>query len=609
MPLLLSCTDLAKSYDAHALFDGLSLGIESGRRVGLIGANGAGKSTLLRILVGLEQPDGGSVALAQGTRLGWLPQRDELPADQTPVAVIEAALALSHPHDDDHRREAQARVMLGKAGFTGEEGAPGPESLVGTLSGGWRKRVAIARALAQEPELLLMDEPTNHLDVEGIWWLEDLIAAAPFTVLVASHDRFFLERVCDRVIEIGKQYPGGWFGSEGGYSTFLEKRAELMANQRRQQDALDNQVRREIAWLRANPSAQTCKSKARVDRAFGKIDDLAELKFRNSQDRRVDAGFLATGRRGNELVTLDGVAKERGGRPLFADVSLTLAPGTRLGVLGLNGSGKTTFLNVLAKRLAADAGTVRHAATLKVEVFDQQRERLDPKQTLRRALSPTGDTVVVRGRGMHVAGWARRFLFSPAQLDLAVGKLSGGEQARVLIADLMRRECDLLILDEPTNDLDIPSLEVLEAGLVEFPGAVVLVTHDRYLLDRVSTTLLALDGRGSAWKVADCSQWEALAARLTSDRERPTAPPAAKPVAAARNRPGLSGKERREMDAIGERIAAGEAKTAQLEAQIADPAVTGDAQRLAAACAELATAQAEVAVLYARWETLEAKAG
>ncbi|HYE07247.1 MAG TPA: ABC-F family ATP-binding cassette domain-containing protein [Planctomycetota bacterium] len=610
MPVILSCRGLAKWYDSHALFEDLTLGIDAGARVGLIGPNGSGKSTLMRILAGLEVPDEGDRAVAQGARLTYLPQSDQFPADATPETALTEAMVASHPGLEDYERDQLAAEALEQAGF-GVAGNPGTTQAVSTLSGGWRKRLAIARALASEPDVLLMDEPTNHLDLEGIWWLERTLTKSKATIVVVSHDRFFLQRACNRVIELNKVYPGGCFGSTGGYVAFLEKRAEFLANQKSRQDSLDNQVRREIEWLRANPSAQTVKSKARVDRASAMMSDLSALSWRNSQTRRADIDFSGTGRRTNDLVVLEECSKRLGTRALFSDVSLTLSPGTRLGLLGLNGSGKTTFLNVLTKRLAPDTGKVRHATELKIEIFDQRRERLDPRQPLRKALCASGETVVYRGRGQHVAAWAKRFLFGAHQLDLEVGKLSGGEQARVLIANLMLKPCDLLVLDEPTNDLDIPSLEVLEQSLMDFPGAVALVTHDRYLLDRVSTQLLALDGAGGAYQVADCAQWEDLAERLLAQApgSMPAAlasPSTAKPKTAS---PGLSGKERRELDRMSEKIHEAEARVASLEARTGDPTVVADPAALEAACEQLATAQAEVDKLYARWQHLEAKAG
>ncbi|MFM2089771.1 MAG: hypothetical protein RLZZ127_260 [Planctomycetota bacterium] len=608
MPVLLSCRDLSRAYDAHPLFEGLCLGIEAGSRTGIIGPNGSGKSTLMRILAGLEPSDGGEVALASGTRLVYLPQQDAFAAGDTPLGVVAGTLHRMHPDEDIHACEVRAGVILAKAGF-GSGGNPPADRPVEQLSGGWRKRLAIIRALTQEPDLLLADEPTNHLDVEGIWWLEERFAEARFTIAVVSHDRFFLERVCDRVIEVNKIYPGGVFSSQGGYGAFLAKRAELVANQQRQQEVLDNQVRREVEWLQRNPAAQTKKSKARIDRAGDLQSDLAALRFRNAQGRTAEVAFTATGRRTNDLVVVDGAGVSLGGRRLFADIELVLSPGTRLGVMGLNGSGKTTFLRLLSGRLAPDQGRIKHATGLRTVYFDQRREHLDPALPLRKALCPNGDTVTYRGRNMHVAAWAKRFLFGPHQFDLPLGKLSGGEQARVLLADLMKQEADLLILDEPTNDLDIPTLEVLEQSLLDFPGAVVLVTHDRWLLDRVSTTLLALDGSGGAFRVADVAQWEDLAARIQAatavpagDAAEPAAP-AAKPAVI-----GLTKPERRELERLPEKIEAAETALAAATARVEDPAIATDAAALTTAMADQAARQAALDALYARWAELDAKA-
>jgi ATP-binding cassette subfamily F protein uup len=604
MPVVLSCHDLARSYDIRPLFEGLSFAIEDNERVGLIGPNGSGKSTLLRILAGLEQPDEGERAVARDRRLVYLPQRDEF-TEATPRAVLMAALPASLP---EHQHESTVDAALDRAGFAPEL----IERPVGQLSGGWRKRLAIVRVLLQEPDLLLLDEPTNHLDLEGIWWLERTLANLRATVVLVSHDRVFLERVATRIIELNKAYPEGHFSSYGAYSTFLEKRAEFVANQQSRQEVLDNQVRRQIEWLRRGPKAQTVKANARVENAERQQAELAELKYRNAQHRTADIDFTASGRRTNDLVVLTEVAKALGGKQLFRDVTLTLSPGTRLGLLGLNGSGKTTFLRVASGHLPLDSGKIKRAFELKVVYFEQTRAALDQTKTLRRALCPTGETVVFRGRAMHVAAWAKRFLFRQEQLDVEVAKLSGGEQARVLIADLMLKPADLLILDEPTNDLDIPSLEVLEENLSDFPGALMLVTHDRFLLDRVSNRLLAFDGNGGTEQIADYSQWEELAKRKAeartgggtarSERAKPGAT-AASPAAK-----GLTPKERRELDNLPAKLAEAEARVAKVDERLNDPAVTGDPDLLEKACADLAEAQAGVDVLFARWQELEERA-
>jgi ABC transport system ATP-binding/permease protein len=601
MGVMISCHGLTKAFGTRALFEELSFAVEEGERVALIGPNGTGKSTLLRILAGLESADEGERAVSRERVLIYVAQSDQF-SEATPHAVLLNALPLSI---DDHQREAHVAAHLTRAGFV--------ESLwhrnVNELSGGWRKRLAITRALVQQPELL--DEPTNHLDLEGIWWLEKLLAATRMTLVMVSHDRAFLERVATRVIELNKAYPAGYFSTSGTYSTFLEKRAEFVANQQSRQDVLSNQVRTAIAWLQRGPKARTVKANARIEDAERKQSELAELKYRNAQHKSATIDFTASGRRTNDLVVLKEVKKSLGGKLLFRDLTLTLSPGTRLGLLGLNGSGKTTLLKIISATLPPDSGTVKQAFELKVVYFEQQRATLDQRLTLRRALCPTGETVVFRDRGMHVAAWAKRFLFRPEQLDVEVAKLSGGEQARVLIANLMCKSADVLILDEPTNDLDIQSLEVLEENLLDFPGALVLVTHDRFLLDRVSNQLLALDGNGQADLVADFSQWESLAERRAEEQQA-AAIAALAPAKPSKNKPaqsGLNNKERRELEQLPDKIAAAEKIIADINQRINDPAINTDAVALQKACAELENAQQKVDALYERWNALEERAG
>jgi ATP-binding cassette subfamily F protein uup len=605
MPVLLSCHGLVKAFDARPLFEDLSFAIHDGERVGMVGPNGSGKSTLLRILAGIEPANEGERAVAKGTRMVYLAQSDSFAPEITPRHALEQALAAQQL--EEHQRDARIAAILERIGFTAEDQAERP---VEKLSGGWRKRLAIACALVQEPELLLMDEPTNHLDLEGIWWLERILAQSRFTAVVVSHDRSFLERACNRVIELNKAYPGGFFSVSGTYSDYLEKRADFLAGQTKQQEVLDNKVRREIEWLRRGAKAQTTKSQARRDQAGRMIDDLAELNFRNSQNRSAAISFTASGRSTNDLVVLTEVGKSLGGRQLFSNVTLTLSPGSKLGLLGLNGSGKSTLMRIITGQLQPDAGTIKRAYELRVVVFEQQRDSINPAQSLRKALCPTGDTVFFRGRPMHLAAWAKRFLFRPEQLDVEVGKLSGGEQARILIANLMLKPADVLLLDEPTNDLDIPSLEVLEESLSDFPGALVLVTHDRYLLDRVSNQLLALDGAGNARLVADYAQWEAVVSREQNGRSA-SRPVVGASTSTARKAPtkGLNPKERREFDGMEEKIAGAEAVLASAHDRVADPQVASDPGLLEEACSALAKAQEAVDDLYARWGELGARAG
>jgi ATP-binding cassette subfamily F protein uup len=598
--LLVSCQAITKSFGAAPLFEGLSLGVFEGDHVGLVGPNGSGKTTLLRILAGLDQPTAGSRAARRRLRIGYVQQDPSFDERATVEGVLREALRDAPLA----AREIEGRVAvgLGRAGF-----ADGGQR-TGTLSGGWRKRLALARALVGEPELLLLDEPTNHLDVEGILWLEQLLPQEAEAFVAVSHDRYFLEAVAGRVVELSRAYAEGLLDVQGPYSRFLEEKDERLAGQAAYQDSLRNRVRCELDWLSRKARARTRKARARIDEAQRLQGELADLDSR-SPASAVGLDFAATGRRTRRLVVAERLAKSYGERVLVRGLSLVLSPGTRVGLIGANGSGKSTLLRLLAGSEAPDEGALEHAANLRIVLFDQHRSRLDPATSLKRTLAPFGDSVVFGGREVHVAGWAKRFLFRSEQLETPVGRLSGGEQARAALARLMLEPADVLLLDEPTNDLDIPTLEVLEESLLEFPGALVLVTHDRFLLDRVSTSILALDGRGGVQPFADLDQWQAAGQR-EAGLVRPTEK--LKP-AAARPDPGrprrLGYLEQREWDAMEGRILQAEAELEACRQAVADPDVAMDHEALARRLAALDAARVEVDELYARWAELEAKTG
>src|SRR5262245_46647461 len=429
MTVLLSAQGLTKSYGPRPLFADLSLDLRDGERVGLIGPNGSGKSTLLRLLAGREEPDAGTRSLRRTVRLGYLAQDDAFAPGLTVAEVVLAALAGEQA--EDHERHTRAAIALTRAGFDD------PNRPADALSGGWRKRLSLARQLALLPDLLLLDEPTNHLDLPGIVWLERLLRDAPFAYVVATHDRAFLRAVADEVVEINRVYPGGCFRAPGSYDDFVQKREEFLDAQARWQESVANQVRRDTEWLGRKAAARTRKAGFRIDEAARLRDELEELKYRTAAAGAAGIDFVATGRQTRKLLTGTGIGKSLGGRPLFAGLDLALSPDTRLGVLGPNGSGKSTLLRLLAGEIDPDAGTVVRAEGLRAVMFEQGRVALDPAAPLRKALCPSGDTVVFRDRRLHVAGWAKQFLFRPEQLDLPVGDLSGGEQARVRIAQLM----------------------------------------------------------------------------------------------------------------------------------------------------------------------------
>lgn len=597
--VLLSCESLEKSYGVKPLFTDLALSLCEGDHVGLIGPNGSGKSTLLKILAGLEEPDRGTRSMRRQLRIGYVPQEPSFADGHS----VEEALAHVLIDDglDPHEQGARMAKALSLGGFVREDQA------VSTLSGGWKKRLAIARSLMLEPDVLLLDEPTNHLDVEGILWLESLLKAEPLAFIVISHDRRFLESVASRVWELNRSYPTGVFQANGRYSEFLEQRDATLQAQADYQASLANRVRREVEWLRRGPKARTTKAKARIDSAGRLIDELNEMEVRQAKGS-AGIDFTASGRRSKQLIVAKGVGKSLGGKVILSDLELLMGPGERIGLLGPNGSGKTTMLKLLAGTLEPDRGIITRADRLRVVTFEQHRDTLDQQASLRYALVPAGgDAVVYEDRSVHLVSWAKRFLFKPEQLDLPVSRLSGGEQARLRIAQLMLQPADLLILDEPTNDLDIPTLDVLEDSLLEFTGALVLVTHDRWLLDRVSTRLLALDGTGRAEWFADYAQWEAVQERIAAEI-RPSRRVKESSASGGRSkRKGFSYKEQQEWDQIETKIQAAEQYVATCQAAANDPAVASSSADLQERYVALQAAQAEVERLYSRWAELDAK--
>ena len=603
MPPIISAQGLSKRYGVAPLFQDISFTISEGDRIGVIGPNGSGKSTLLEMLYGRVKPDSGDVAVRKGTRLSIVTQNSEFAEGETVRSVMEKALERAHVPQPD--RASAFAATLGRAGFVALD------AQAATLSGGWRKRLAIAEALVQSPDVLLLDEPTNHLDLAGIDWLESLLQRASFACVVVSHDRYFLENVTNEMVELDRAYENGALRVEGNYSKFLEAKELYLHAQRKRQEALENRVHTEIEWLRRGPKARTTKSKARIDKANEMIGELSEM---NSRSRTGTAGidFSATGRKTKQLIELINLSYAIGDRKLFEKLNFSVTAGMRVGLVGANGSGKSTLLRLLTGDLQPTTGKIRKADPLRIVYFDQSRE-LDPDLLVRRALAPDSDAVIFQGQVIHVASWAARFLFTGEDLNQRVGRLSGGERARVLIAQLMLQPADVLLLDEPTNDLDIPTLEILEESLLDYRGALILVTHDRYMLDRISTVVLGLDGRGAAERFADYSQWEAWqseqAAKDKSGAAAPTSP--TKPDD-ARSAPGTQKKrltysESREFSSIEDRIAAAERELQAKHAELDDPAITSDHIRLQDTLAKMAEAQKTIDDLYARLAELENK--
>ncbi|MFA4916263.1 MAG: ABC-F family ATP-binding cassette domain-containing protein [Syntrophales bacterium] len=593
--VLISTHFVSKSYGAQPLFTDISLQVFDNERLGLIGPNGTGKSTLLKILADIEPADSGEMSRTRNTRVIYLPQEDVLDPEKT----IEETLFHPIPKEleawevSKRRQEIMTLIEVDNT-----------DQKVETLSGGWRKKLAIGQALFQKPDLILMDEPTNHLDLEGILWLEKLLKDAPFAFVLVSHDRFFLENTTNRIVELNRRYPEGFIKVEGNYSAYIEKQEKYDHEQAKHETVLSNKVRREIEWLRRGPKARTSKARYRIDKVYQLQEDLETVKGRDAHNRSVDIAFDTTHRKTKILLDAEKLRKTMGGKLLFENLSLKLTPGKVIGVMGRNGTGKSTLIHILNGKLPSDAGSVKVADGLQIVTFDQIRELSDGSQTLRQALSPGGDTVIYQGRPFHVAAWAKRFLFQTEQLGMPVSGLSGGENARVLIANLMLQPADVLLLDEPTNDLDIPTLEVLEESLEEFPGAIVLITHDRFLMERLCDMLLCLDGEGGAEYFADYDQW----LQYSKGRLSTTLPSGETLQSLPNKKPQkLVYEERKELNRIERQIEKAEGIADNLQRKLHDPEIMRDADRLAKIYAEHQEAQKKVEQLYQRWGELEAR--
>jgi ATP-binding cassette subfamily F protein uup len=599
MPPIINAQQISKTYGITPLFHNISFTVSEGDRIGLIGPNGTGKSTLLKILANRLAPDSGDVAVRKRTRLSYVAQQSEFDATQTVQSVVEAAMDRTGVAESE--RQSLMAETLGRAGFEDFQAE------AACLSGGWRKRLTIVEGLVESPDVLLLDEPTNHLDLAGIKWLEGVLETGKFACVTVSHDRYLLENVSTELVELNRVYEDGLLRIRGNYSNFLQAKEDYLLAQGKRQESLANRVRTEIEWLRRGPKARGTKAKARIENAQEMIGELATLNAR-SRVNTASIDFSSTDRRTKQLMELENVSCTVSDRTLFSGISLLIKPEMRVGLVGPNGSGKTTLLRLMRGDIQPSEGWIRRADQLRIVYFDQNRQ-LDPDLTLKRALAPDADSVVYQERVIHVASWADRFLFSSESLNQPIGRLSGGERARVLIAQLMLQPADVLLLDEPTNDLDIPTLEVLEESLLEFRGALVLVTHDRYMMDRVSTAVLGLDGFGSVGIFADYSQWESW--QKAQEERASTSTSAKNPDPTTTRSSGAKRKltyiEAREYASIEQRIAEAEETLEAKRAALNDPAIASDGPRLIDASADLEEAQRVVDMLYARWAELEEK--
>ncbi len=598
--LLLNTHKLEKSFAGKTLFKNVSLGVEDGDRIGLVGPNGAGKSTLLRMIAGVMDADSGDVTRKKNLRLGFLEQTPLFKPGQT---ILEAILEKV----DYDEGIGPAYEWLAKLELT----TFGEDFLVERLSGGWKKRVALARELVQDPELLLLDEPTNHLDVSSILWLEEFLEKARFATVIITHDRLFLQRVTNKIFDLDPKNPNYLLSIAGGYLDYLEAKELLMNAQEQRELVLKNTLRRETEWLRRGAKARQTKQKARIERAGSLKEDVQDLKQKNMQ-RVAKIEFKDADRNPQKLIAVENVTKAYGDRILFEDFTYLVGPKTRLALLGDNGSGKSTLIRLLLGLESPDKGKVERADKLKIAYFEQNRETLNPKLSVLKNICSDGDYVHYQGQYVFARSYLERFLFNRQQMDLPVEKLSGGEQSRLRLAQLMLNEAQVLVLDEPTNDLDVATLTVLEDSLKSFGGAVILVTHDRYFMDQVASQILSFghpaDNSHELLSFAGYLQWEewfeeqkVLAQELASRNSKKEAEAKTKPPVK------LSFKEQFEFENMESEIRKQEELLSALQAQSQNPEVMSNSEKLVKVYAEISTQQEKLDRLFARWEELERK--
>ncbi len=634
---LASAYDLKLAFGTRVLFDDAAITIDEGERVGLVGRNGTGKSSLAKVLAGRVTPDAGEVVHRNGASIEYLEQRPELPADKSARQIVlggldkwskakaeyDALLERLERGDGDlgdlieRQTEAAAEVeRLG--GFDRDHDAESMlanlevsniDAPVGPMSGGERRRIALARLLVRQPDLAILDEPTNHLDLDTIEWLEQHLAKRyRGAVLLITHDRYLLDAVVSRTVELDDRvlhsYAGGW-------GAFLEGKAERTANDDRREANRQKFVKREVEWLRRGPKARSTKQQARIDRAEAAIAAKPRAKERTA------ALELDTTRQGGRVLDLRGLTIELGGRTLVRELELAMVRGERLGIVGPNGCGKTTLLRTITGALTPTAGAISLGKNAEVAYLDQSRSMLNPDETVHENVSGLGTKLTFRDKTVDIRSYLARFAFPPARLREKVSALSGGEKARVALAMLLLRPSNLLLLDEPTNDLDVDTLGALEQMLVESDATAIVVSHDRYFLDRVATGILSFEDDGrvikyeGAYETFRRGRKKREAPRKETRKETATTKavqPEAEPSAPAKKDAKLSYKERKELDGLPDAIEKKEAELGAVEAKLADPTLYAErGDEVKPLLEERDSLSAEVERLMTRWEELEAR--
>jgi ABC transport system ATP-binding/permease protein len=626
MSTIIAATDIVVRHGERTILDHITLGIQEGERLGLVGRNGCGKTTFLKILAGLQSPDSGEVTRQRDLAVSYLPQDFMLDATKTVYENVRdgAQYVLDLitefeglPHDSKRHEELEQRILI-LEGWTVDRrieiamahlNCPGGERRVESLSGGEKRRVAMARAIVSQPDFLMLDEPTNHLDPESIEWVAEFLEGFHGTFLVVTHDRYFLDRVVKRMIELAD---GKFFSHEGNYTDYLLAKAERQEADATVEHKRQMFLKKELAWVRQGPRAQRSKQKDRFERYY---DEAAKAGPVIEED--IELVIPPPPQLGNRTVDALNLGMSAGGRKLFGGFSFTFENGRRVGVCGRNGLGKTTLLRAIIGQIPPTEGTVKTGQLTKFNYVDQGRMQLNEERTVLDEAADGTEFVQWGEAKISVRSYLKRFLFADERILTLVKKLSGGERSRLLLARMLKGGGNFLILDEPTNDLDLPTLRVLEEALIAFPGVVLVVSHDRYFLNRVCTDILAFEGDGKiAHSVGDYDYYlekkeraAQAAAKLTVARAATAkAATPARAAAAPKARPRkLSFNEQRELEGMEDQIHAAEAEVAQIEGLFADPEFfRKHAAQVNRLTDELETAKSKVTKYYARWEELEA---
>ena len=595
MKPLINCSQVTKSYSDKTLFQDLTFTLEDSDKVGLVGPNGAGKSTFLGLITRVIDPDSGVISQRKNLFFHVVKQTIMCPDNMTVRELILREIkGGGHYSRDPEENEIEA--------ITTDMGFASLDASTKGLSGGELKKVQLAAAFLSGAELVFFDEPTNHLDLKTIFWLEERLRRAPFGWVCISHDRYFLGQIASRFLELSPIYEKGFLEAKGDYSEFLKQKDLYLAEKENRQASLQNKLRKEEKWLRTQPKARSTKSKSRIDRAHDMGSELKSIRSRQNNELS-DISFIHTERKSKKILNIKDLSYEIGGRTLLQKETVEITRGNKIAFLGLNGSGKSSLLKIMAEELAPTSGSVEKAVNLRLSYFDQSRKLLETNETVQSFLGDGGDHVLYDGRSIHISSWLRNFGINFEKKDSAVSSLSGGEKAKIYIAKLLLEPCDLLILDEPTNDLDIDTLEVLERGLLSFPGTLIVVSHDRFFLDRIASRFLAISPEGTLEDYFSLSDWlkDIKGVKAKKSKKDQASKESLKKVVK------LSYMEQRELDQMEKKVEKLEEKVEETKEKMAAPEVLSDHKKLRELGDALEKDETELADLYERWQILEEK--